>query len=300
LLGSIARGGVMIMLIILLQGIWLPLHHYSYTVTPFSAGIYMSPMLAGFIIMGPISGWLSDRYGARGLSTGGMAIVATTFLLLYTLPYDFNYLVFAPMIFAQGIGMGMFASPNTASIMNSVPPMHRGAASGMRATMQNAGQTASIALFFVIIIEALHSSLPSALNSHLLSAGVPASLSSSISKIPPTGALFAAFLGENPMATLLSSYPHITSLIGASVYSTITGSLWFPRVIAPPFMSSLQLAFLISAVIAAVASVSSLLRGRIYIYDLEEGTDVSKQGAPAKKQAAEDRTRAAGEEKYLR
>lgn len=268
LLGSVARGGVMIMLIILLQGIWLPLHGYSFSVTPFWAGIYMAPMLGGFILMGPISGYLSDRYGARGLSTGGMAIVAATFGLLYTLPYNFSYLPFALIIFAQGVGMGMFASPNTASIMNSVPPEHRGAASGMRATLQNAGQTASIAIFFVIIIGALHGTLPAALTSALGSAGVDSAVTSRIAGIPPTGALFAAFLGENPIASLLG--PQGASIIPTQVYATITSNTWFPKVLAPSFMSALQLAFAISGVLAAVAAVASLLRGRIYIYDLEE------------------------------
>ncbi len=274
MLGAIARGGMMIMLIILLQGIWLPLHGYSYTSTPFWAGIYMTPMMVGFIIMGPLSGWLSDRHGARILATAGMMIAAVSFILFLYLPYNFQYWQFAILLLAQGMGMGMFAAPNTASIMNSVPPEQRGAASGMRATLQNSGQTLSLALFFIIIIDSLSSSLPAALSSALNSSGVPPQLAASISSLPPTGALFSAFLGINPVLSIFSAYPGLASTLSPQTYALLTGKHWFPSVIAVPFMSALHLAFLISAMLSVTAAVVSLFRGKIYIYDLEESKEV--------------------------
>jgi MFS family permease len=172
-LASVARGGVMIMLSILLQGIWLPLHGINYIDTPFWAGIYLLPLSAGFVTMGPISRTLSDRYGARGLSTLGMLITCGTFLGLATLPYNFDYLEFGLLVYVQGLGMGMFASPNTASIMNPVPPENRGVASGMRTTMQNTGMMASIAAFFAVIVLSLSQGLPAAFASSLTEAGAP-------------------------------------------------------------------------------------------------------------------------------
>jgi len=259
------------MLIILLQGIWLPLHGYSYASTPFWSGIYMLPMAAGFLVMGPLSGYLSDRYGARGFSTLGMIIVASTFLALSSLPYDFDYLTFAVILFVMGVGSGMFASPNTASIMNSVPSEHRGAASGMRATLQNSGQTASLALFFAIIITSLTSSLPGAMTKALTSAGA-SQLAQAFNSIPPTGALFAAFLGYNPVGSLLSSpqLAQVVQQLPQSTINTLTGTTFFPNAIAPAFVSALQLSFFIGAALSFVAAVASLLRGQRYIYELEQ------------------------------
>ncbi len=278
-MGAVARGGVMIMLIILLQGIWLPLHGYSYASTPFWSGIYMLPMMAGFVIMGPLSGYLSDRYGARGFSTLGMAIVGATFLALATLPYNFDYLPFGTILFVQGIGSGMFASPNTASIMNSVPSEHRGAASGMRATLQNTGTTFSTALFFTIIIGTLTTNLPGAMMSALTNAGA-APLAQAFNSISPTGALFAAFLGYNPIGALLSSpqLASVASQLPQSTISTLEGTTFFPNAIAPAFVSALQLSFYIGAALSFVAAVASLLRGQKYIYEVEE----AKRGAEVK------------------
>ncbi len=277
LLSSIARGGVMIILIILLQGIWLPLHGYSYASTPFWAGIYMMPMMIGFIIMGPLSGWLSDRHGARGLASIGMVILTISFLLMLLLPYDFVYWQFAILLLMQGIGMGMFAAPNTASIMNSVPPESRGAASGMTATIQNSGQTISIAVFFIIIIGSLSSSLPGTLHTALIAAGASPQLAAAVDSLPPTGALFSAFLGYNPVQAMLSSYPSLSSTISPSTYALITGKYWFPTVIAGPFMGALGDAFIISAVLSAVAAVVSLFRGRPYVYGVDVEPESLKQ-----------------------
>lgn len=262
-LASSARGGVMIMLSILLQGIWLPLHGINYVDTPFWAGIYLLPLSAGFITMGPISGWLSDRYGARGLATLGMVITASTFLALSTLPYNFYYPEFGALIYVQGLGMGMFASPNTASIMDSVPERHRGAASGMRSTMQNTGMMVSIAAFFAVIVFSLSSGLPNAFELALAQAGAPPQLANYLTSLSPTQTLFSAFLGYNPMGGIIAGLPtSISSILSTQTISTLTGLHWFPTTIANVFMSSLQGAFYVSAGLSAIAAVSSSLRGK--------------------------------------
>ncbi len=268
LLGSVGRGGVQIMLIILLQGIWLPLHGISYQDTPFWAGVYMIPMILGFSLMGPISGYLSDKYGARAFATLGMVITAATFLALSFLPYNFSYLPFAAIIFVMGLGGGMFVAPNTASIMNSVPKENRGAASGMRATLQNTGQTVSLAIFFTVIITGLSKSLPTAFANAMISAGVP-KLASAFASISPTSALFSAFLGYNPMQSILS-LPQLSSVVSQIPQSTLSyleGETFFPHAIAPAFISALDLAFYIGAALSIAGAVASLLRGKVYIYD---------------------------------
>lgn len=266
LLRSFAYGGLMIMIIIFLQGIWLPLHGYNYSETPFWAGVYTIPLMLGFVIMGPISGWLSDRYGARFLATFGMIIVGLGFLFLTTLPYNFNYAEFAAILFFMGLGNGMFASPNTASIMSSVPPKYRGVASGMRATLQNTGQTASNALFFTIVILSLQSSLPSALVSAVINAGAP-QLVPLVQKVPVTGALFAAFLGYDPVKALLSDIPANT--IPQSAISIMEQRTWFPTVIAPAFMGALRNAFYIGAAMTFIAAIASALRGERIVVEEE-------------------------------
>jgi MFS family permease len=275
-LGAVGRGGVMIMLIILLQGIWLPLHGYTYASTPFWSGVYMLPMMAGFLVMGPLSGYLSDKYGARGFSTLGMVIVGGTFLALTSLPYNFSYLPFALILFVQGLGSGMFASPNTASIMNSVPSEHRGAASGMRATLQNTGTTLSTALFFTVIITALTGSLPGAFATALTSAGAP-QLVQAFNNVPPTGALFAAFLGYNPVGSVLSSpqLAPIVKQIPQGTINTLTGTTFFPNAIAPAFMSALQLSFYIGAALSFGAAMASVLRGQRYIFEVERAREAA-------------------------
>ena len=267
-LAAIARGGVMLMLVILLQGVWLPLHGIAYADTPLWAGIYMLPLTGGFVLMGPLSGYLSDRYGARGFSTLGMAIVAGTFLVLTTLPYDFDYLAFGIILFVQGIGMGMFASPNTASIMNSVPPEHRGVASGMRSTLQNVGMMLGIAFIFTIVLVHLSTSLPAALASSAASAGAP-QLGPALSGLPPTSALFAAFLGYNPMSAILAQLPaSVLAGLSSTTIAMLTSQTWFPTAVAPAFMGALGDAFFINASLATVASVVSVLRGRKFIYEV--------------------------------
>ncbi len=253
-LSSIGRGGTQIMLIILLQGIWLPLHGYSYESTPFWSGLYITPLLLGFVVMGPISGRLADRRGARGLATGGMLISATCLFLLTLLPYDFVFWQFAVILFVMGLGGGLFASPNTVAIMNSVPPETRGAASGMRATVQNTGTTVSTAIFFSIVLVALSASLAPALSAAVLSAGAP-QLSAAFNGLPPTGALFAAFLGYNPIGSLIP--PQTLSALPAATQAYLTGNTFFPTAIAPAFMSALHDAFYIASGLTAVAAATS-------------------------------------------
>ncbi|ADY55847.1 major facilitator superfamily MFS_1 [Syntrophobotulus glycolicus DSM 8271] len=259
-LSSIARGGLQFMLIIWLQGIWLPLHGYSFEQTPLWAGIYMLPMMLGFFIIGPISGFLSDRYGARGFATTGMLISALAFILLTLLPANFNYLPFVIILLLAGVGMGMFAAPNTTAIMNTVPPEHRGASSGMRATLQNTGSALSMTLYFSILIIGLAHHLPAAMYQGLINAGVPAAAAAQVANLPPTGALFAAFLGYNPMAQLLPAA--VLNQLPQASQQLVLGKLFFPELIAPAVMSSLHIAFYISTALSLIAAVASFLRGK--------------------------------------
>ncbi len=262
-LGALARGGVMIMLVVLLQGIWLPLHGFSYEDTPFWAGIFMIPLSLGIALTGPVSGWLSDKHGARVLATTGMALTGVSFLAFAFLPANFEYLPFALILFIMGLGNGIFFSPNMASIMNSVPAEHRGVASGMRATLQNCGQTISQGIFFAIIIISLSATLPSALSSAVVSAGAPAQVGQVFASTPASGALFGAFLGYNPVGTILQALPaSVVSSIPSATYTYITGSEFFPTAISAPFMVALREAFVIGALLCFVAALCSGMRGK--------------------------------------
>jgi MFS family permease len=269
LLSALSRGGMMFMLILLLQGVWLPLHGYSYESTPFWAGVYMLPLTAGIAIMGPISGSLSDKYGPRWIATIGMVISAISFLILAVLPYNFSYWELGLTIFMMGIGGGMFGSPNTASIMNSVPPHERGVASGMMYTIVNTAFTASMVIFFTIVIVGITQQFPEAITASLTSIGV-SQLAPSMSSIPPTGALFSAFLGYNPVEAMLSALPPaLVATIPSSTLTTLTGTTWFPSTFAVAFMPSLQTSFFIGALLCAIAAVLSALRGERYIHEEE-------------------------------
>jgi MFS family permease len=259
LLASISRGGLQFMLIIWLQGIWLPLHGYSFASTPLWAGIYMIPLTLGFLVAGPVSGWLSDHHGARPFATGGMLLTAASFAALMLLPIDFPYLVFAALLLLNGIGSGLFAAPNTAGIMNSVPARQRGAASGMRATFQNAGFVLSIGLFFSLMIAGLAARLPTTLYSGLTANGVPPATAERIAHLPPVGSLFAAFLGYNPIRTLLG--PAALARLSPAQASNLTGTDFFPRLIAGPFQHGLAIVFLAALVMSLVAAGASWLRG---------------------------------------
>ena len=261
LLSAVGRGGVMLVLIILLQGIWLPLHGYAYEVTPFWAGIYMIPMTVGFMIMGPLSGWLSDKHGARTLSTAGMIVVALAFFILTLLGPYFNYWIFGFTLFIMGMGNGMFAAPNTAAIMNSVPADSRGVASGMMTTLRNAGMTASLGIFFTIVLLSLTHNLPTAFNTELSTLGLK-QLDGLFDSTPPTVALFSAFLGQNPVSSILSVQPGITAQIPTATLNLMEGLKWFPQTLAPAFMGSLRDAFYVGLVLSLVAALISALRGR--------------------------------------
>jgi MFS family permease len=267
LLGSLGRGGLMFMLILLLQGIWLPLHGYSYDSTPFWAGIYMLPLTAGIVIMGPLSGVLSDTYGPRWISTGGMIVVTISFLLFAALPINFNFWEFAFAEFLMGIGSGMFSTPNTASIMNSVPSEDRGVASGMISTLRNTAGTASMAIFFTIVIVGITQRFPDAMLSSLTSIGA-VNLAPILTNIPPTAALFSAFLGYNPVNAILTTLPSsIVAHIPGSTLNTLTGITWFPSTLAKAFLPSLQISFIIGAIISIIGAILSALRGERYIHE---------------------------------
>ena len=264
LLGAVSRGGLQFMLIIWLQGIWLPLHGYDYTQTPLWAGIYMLPMTVGFLVAGPISGMLSDRYGARPFATGGMLLSALTFGLLMLLPADFWFPVFALLIFLNGVAMGLFASPNTAAIMNSVPARYRGVASGIRVTFMNVGMPLSIGLFFTLMIVGLNTTVPPALYSGLTGSGVPVAVAHSLAGLPPISYLFASFLGYNPLQTLLG--PVLGQLAPADA-ARLTGNTFFPSLISGPFQHGLVLVLSFSIVASLVAALASALRGGRYVHE---------------------------------
>jgi MFS family permease len=263
LLASLSRGGLMFLLIIWLQGIWLPLHGYSFSETPLWAGIYLVPLTVGFLAAGPLSGILADRFGARPFATGGLLLMALTLILLQTLPVDFNYGVFLVLIFFNAVGAGMFIAPNQTGIMNSLPSDQRGAGAGMAATFNSSAQVLSIGIFFTLVILGLAASLPATLLHGLTAHGVPVATAEKVSHLPPVGSLFAAFLGYNPMATLLGSSLHH---LPASTASYLTSRSYFPRLISGPFAQGLSKAFIFAAIACVIGALASLLRGGKYHY----------------------------------
>jgi MFS family permease len=265
LLAAMGRGGLQFILIIWLQGIWLPEHGYDFARTPLWAGIYMLPLIAGFLIAGPASGWLSDHFGARPFATGGMVIAALSFVLLIVLPVDFGYVWFALVLLLNGIGMGLFTSPNTAGVMNSLPPSQRGAGAGMLATFMTSASVLSIGVFFTLMIVGLASGLPSTLQHGLVAHGVPAVDAARVSHLPPVATLFASFLGYNPMATLLG--PHVLGALPPGQSQLLTGRSFFPHLISGPFHTALVYAFVFAIAACVVAALASLLRGGKYHHD---------------------------------
>jgi MFS family permease len=265
LLSSIGRGGLQFMLIIWLQGIWLPLHGYSFESTPLWAGIYMLPLTVGFLLAGPLSGWLSDRYGPRPFATGGMLTAAASFGLLMVLPVNFAYPAFMALLLLNGIGSGLFAAPNTTGIMNAVPARQRGAASGMRATFMNSGMVLSIGLFFSLMIAGLASTLPATMERGLTANGVPPATAAHLAHLPPVGSLFAAFLGYNPMHTLLGD--KVLAALPPDKAAYVTGKTFFPQLISSPFKHGLAIAFTASLLMCLVAAAASWLRGGRYVHD---------------------------------
>jgi MFS family permease len=272
MLGALGRGGLQFMLIIWLQGIWLPQHGYSFARTPLWAGIYMVPLTVGFLVFGPLSGILSDRYGARLFATAGLIVSGVSFLLLELLPINFSYIWFALLIFLFAVGMGLFFSPNQASVMNSLPPDQRGAGAGMLNTFQNSATVLSMGLFFTIVTLGLASRLPSHLYKGLVAAGVNPSAAHLVANEPPIGSLFSAFLGENPIAELLGPTGALKHL-APSQAAYITGRSFFPKLIEAPFAAGLHLAFTFAAIATAIAVVASALRGRRYMHRPAAGAE---------------------------
>jgi len=262
LLSAIGRGGLQFILIIWLQGIWLPEHGYNFAQTPLWAGIYMLPLIAGFLVAGPLSGYLSDRFGARPFATGGMVLAALSFVLLILLPVDFGYTWFALSLLLNGIGMGLFSPPNRAGVMNSLPPAQRGVGGGMNATFQNSASVLSIGVFFSLMIIGLASSLPSTLHNGLVAHGVPNAAATHVSHLPPVATLFAAFLGYNPMQNLLGA--HTLDALSPAQARVLTGHSFFPQLISSPFHTALIYAFVFAAAACLIAAFASLLRGGKY------------------------------------
>jgi MFS family permease len=260
LIAAAARGGLQFMLIIWLQGIWLPLHGYNFSDTPLWAGIYLLPLTAAFLISGPASGALSDRFGSRGFATAGMLVFGASFLGLLALPVNFSYGWFAVLIVLNGIGVGMFSAPNSSSIMGSVPASQRGVASGMRSTFQNSGTALSIGVFFSLMIAGLAGSLPRTLTAGLQSHGVPHAIAHHVAALPPVSSLFAAVLGVNPVQHLLAGSGTLASLPSAS-RAALTGRTFFPKLISGPFHQGLTVVFIVAAVLSLLGALASLMRG---------------------------------------
>ncbi|MFF9351947.1 MFS transporter [Streptomyces sp. NPDC014734] len=280
LLSGMGRGGLMFILIIWLQGIWLPRHGYSFAQTPLWAGIYMLPLTVGFLVAGPVSGWLSDRFGARPFATGGMIVAAGSFVLLALLPVDFSYGTFASVLLLNGIGMGLFASPNRAGIMNSLPADQRGVGGGMSTTFQNSSLVLSIGVFFSLMILGLAATLPHTLSHGLVAQGVPADDAERVAALPPVSVLFASLLGYNPVRTLLG--PEALAHLPAGHVAYLTGRGFFPALISGPFAKGLTTAFGFAVVACLVAAVASWLRGGKYVHtDRPTTAGEAESAAPA-------------------
>jgi MFS family permease len=265
LLGALGRGGIQFMMIIWLQGIWLPQHGYSFSQTPLWAGIAMLPLSVGFLIVAPVAGLLSDRHGARLFATTGLAVSCAAFLLLELLPINFSYVWFALLIFLFAVGMGLFFAPNQAGVMNSLPPDQRGAGAGMINTFQNSATVLSMGLFFTIVTVGLASRLPSALFRGLTASGVPASAAHVVASEPPIGSLFSAFLGLNPIKELLGP-TGVLQKLPASQTAYLTSRSFFPRLIEEPFAGGLHLAFTFAAIATIIAILASAVRGKRYVH----------------------------------
>lgn len=264
LLQSIAQGGLLILLSIWLQGIWLPLHGYNFEVTPLWAGIFILPITVAVTFVGPISGVLSDRFGARPFATAGLVLAAFSFTLLMFLPVNFTYLPFGIILALNGVAFGLFISPNTAAIMNSVPAKDRGAASGMRAAFMNMGMPLSQGIYFSLLTLGLNTTVPQSIFAGLTQSGVAAQVATSISQIPPFSYLFAALLGFNPLGSLLG--PQILGSLGSATATELTSRSYFPQLISDPFGQGLKIVLIFSIIALLIAAAISWLRGGKYIH----------------------------------
>jgi MFS family permease len=268
LLAAIARGGLQFMLIIWLQGIWLPLHGYAYDATPLWAGIYLLPLTAGFLVAGPLSGWISDRHGARLISTTGILIFGGSFLGMIFVPTNFHYIWFGGLALLNGVGSGMFSAPNATAVMNSVPAENRGSAAGIQAAFLNSGMVLSIGVFFSLMIVGLSNTLPNTLLHGLTAHGVSSAQAHSIATIPVVGSLFASFLGYNPLQSLLvsQSASHLTN----AQWSLLTGKEFFPNLITEPFHHGLVIVFSMALAMSLAGSLLSALRGKRFVHEHHE------------------------------
>ena len=271
LLASIGRGGLMFMLIIWLQGIWLPLHGYNFSDTPLWAGIAMLPLTGGFLVAGPISGYLSDKFGSRQFATGGMLVAALSFGLLELIPVNFSYLEFGPLLFLNGLAMGAFAAPNRAGVMNSLPKQHRGVGSGMNSTFQNSGQVLSVGVFFTLLIVGLSSTLSGSLYQGLTSVGVPALVAKKASGLPPVSTLFASFLGYNPIQHLIG--PKVFGSLSHGAKQVLASRTYFPNLISGAFKNGLHAACDFAVIACLFAAGASWMRGGKFVYDESSSKD---------------------------
>jgi MFS family permease len=285
-LAALSRGGLMFMLVIWLQGIWLPRHGYDFARTPLWAGIAMIPLTLGLLISGPVTGILSDRYGARPFATGGMIGSGISFGLLELLPIDFSYWVFGLLLFLLGLTMGAFGSPNRTGVMNSLPPEHRGAGSGMNTTFQNSAQVFSIGIFFTLMIVGLSATLPHSLYDGLVGHGVPAAIANRAAHLPPVSTLFAAFLGYNPIEHLIgaSTLAHLP----LSQQRVLLGHGFFPSLITGPFRAGLHAALDFAIGASVLAAAASWSRGTMYVHAESTITEVPVPGAPGAEPGVEN------------
>ncbi|MBB2893699.1 MFS transporter [Flexivirga oryzae] len=279
LLGALGRGGLMFILIIWLQGIWLPRRGYSFESTPLWAGIFMLPMTIGFLVAGPTSGWLSDRFGARAFATGGMLVASGSFVWLWALPVNFSYWQFALALLINGLGMGLFAAPNRTGIMNSLPADQRGVGAGMSTVFSNSAMVLSIGIFFSLMITGLSGSLPDAVMQGLTANGVPHDSAAQVASLPPVGVLFASLLGYNPIQSLLG--PHVLHQLPAATQAHLTGHEFFPSLISGPFSDGLGVAFSFAIAACLIAAFASAFRGGKYIHQDEEQPPDEDSTTPA-------------------
>ena len=263
-LASTARGGLMFTLIIWLQGVWLPLHGFGFESTPLWAGLAMLPLTLGFLVSGPISGYLSDRFGPRPFTVAGMLLSALAFLFLEMLPVNFSYPWFAAVLFLSAVGMGLFGSPNRAGVMNSLPHQHRGVGGGMYATFQNSGQVFSIGIFFTLIIIGISTSLHTELVQGLLGQGVSSADANRVAHLPAVSTLFASLLGFNPLQHLLGA--HALSTLPPAAHATVVSRSYFPSIISGAFHNGLRTACNFSIICCLLAAVAGVLRGGQFIY----------------------------------
>ncbi|HVW80349.1 MAG TPA: MFS transporter [Mycobacteriales bacterium] len=278
-LAALSRGGLMFTLIIWLQGIWLPRHGVDFSDTPLKAGLAMLPLTVGMFVAGPLSGLLSDRFGARPFATGGMIGTAVLFGVLELMPINFSYPTFAVLLFFLGLTMASFGSPNRAAVMNALPARHRGAGSGMNSTFQNSAQVLSIGMFFTLMIVGFSSSLPSTLDHGLVQQGVPAAVASHVSHLPPVATLFAAFLGYNPIQHLVG--PHVLGALSSHQQAVLTSRNFFPSMISGPFKTGLHAALDLAIGMSVLAAGASWVRGGKYHYVEPEDVPVGETVAAA-------------------